>query len=127
MSETRTYPPLSPLRTGIAGRCPRCGRGPLFEGYLTPAAACTVCGLDYAAFDSADGPAIIIMLVVGFAVMAAALGVEVAYQPPYWVHALLWLPLIVILPLALLRPLKGVFLSGQYSANAAEGHLADKD
>lgn len=124
MSRSSQYPPLSPVRTGMAGRCPRCGQGRLFNGYLSPASECEACGLDYSALDAADGPAIIIMLLVGFAVMAAALAVEVAYEPPYWVHAVLWLPLIVALPLALLRPLKGMFLAGQYRSNAAEGRLS---
>ena len=127
MSETDRFPPLSPVLTGAAGRCPRCGKGHLFAGFLTPADRCGACDLDYADLDAADGPAIIIMLVVGFAVMAVALVVEVAYQPPYWVHAALWLPTIVIVPLALLRPLKGIFLASQYRANAAEGRLASGD
>jgi uncharacterized protein (DUF983 family) len=125
MSNSYRYPPLSPVRTGLAGRCPRCGQGNMFDGFLTIAKSCRACGLDFSPFDSADGPAVIIMLVVGFAVMGAALAVEVAWEPPYWVHAVLWGPLIVALPLALLRPLKGIFLAGQYRANASEGRLAD--
>lgn len=127
MARNYQYPQLSPVSTGVAGRCPLCGQGKLFDGYLTTAKACKACGLDYAAFDSGDGPAVIIILLVGFIVMGAALMVEVAYEPPYWVHALLWLPPIIILPLASLRPMKGVFLAGQYRSNASEGRLSGGD
>ncbi|MEG0819510.1 MAG: DUF983 domain-containing protein, partial [Brevundimonas sp.] len=50
------YPPLSPLKTGVRCRCPRCGVGPLFQGYLTIRKECTNCGLDYSFADPADGP-----------------------------------------------------------------------
>jgi len=125
MTRTHQFPPLSPLRTGVFGRCPRCGQGRLFDGYLTVAKGCTVCELDYGEFDSGDGPAVLIILVVGFIVMGLALVVDVAYSPPYWVHAALWLPLILILSLGSLRPLKGLFLASQFRTNAREGRLAD--
>ena len=51
------YPPVSPLKAGLACRCPRCGRGKLFSGYLTVGAPCGVCGLDLSDHDSGDGPA----------------------------------------------------------------------
>lgn len=127
MTGAYDYPALTPASTGIPGRCPRCGQGRLFDGYLTTAKGCQVCKLDYATFDSGDGPAVLIILFVGFIVMGAALLVEVAYEPSYWVHAVLWLPLIIGLPLAMLRPMKGVFLAGQYHNSAAEGRLAESE
>ncbi len=127
MTSKPQYPPLSPLHTGVLGRCPRCGQGRFFDGYLTVARGCSVCELDYSEFDSGDGPAVFIILVVGFIVMGSALVVDVAYSPPYWVHAVLWLPLILILSLGTLRPLKGVFLASQFRTNAREGRLANGD
>lgn len=126
MTQQAYYPPLSPVSTGVRGRCPRCGRGKLFSGYLDTAKACNVCGLDYAFFDSGDGPAVFIILIAGFVVVGLALMVEVAYQPPYWVHAALWLPLVLILTLGLLRPMKGVLLNQQYQTKAAEGRRASE-
>ena len=125
MTQSYQYPQLSPLSTGLAGRCPRCGQGRLFSGYLTPAKTCQSCQYDLAKLDSGDGPAVIIILLVGFIVLAAVLVVEVAYEPAYWVHAVLWLPLIIGLPLILLRPMKGLFLTSQYRAKAHEGRLDD--
>ena len=112
---------------GLAGRCPRCGQGALFEGFLKVAPSCAQCGQDFAAADSADGPAFFVMSFAGFVVVLAALVVEVAYQPPYWVHAVLWVPLILALTLLPLRPVKGLLIALQFHHRAAEGRLAGGD
>ena len=117
------YPPISPFWAGIRSKCPRCGRGKLFKGFLDIQERCNVCGLDYDFVDAGDGPAIFIILIVGFFVSAGALGVEMAYHPPYWVHAVLWVPAILILPLLLLRPFKAVLVAIQYQNQAREGQL----
>jgi uncharacterized protein (DUF983 family) len=114
-------------RRGLAGRCPRCGQGALFEGFLTVAPRCAHCGQDFAAADSADGPAFFVMSFAGFVVVLAALVVEVVYQPPYWLHALLWIPLILALTILPLRPAKGLLIALQFHHKAAEGRLAGGD
>ena len=116
----------SPYTTGLAGQCPRCGEGKLFEGFLKVRPSCSACGLDFSFADSADGPAVFIMLIAGFSVLGAALYVEIAYEPPIWVHMMIWLPLAVIVCLALLRPMKGLAVSLQYAHKAEEGRF-DKD
>lgn len=118
-------PAVSPVSAGLRGCCPRCGRGRLFAGYLALAPSCEECGLDYGFADSADGPAVFIMLIVGFIVVGAALVTEVKYQPPVWLHLLLWLPLTLVLSLVLLRPLKGLAVALQYRNKAAEGRRED--
>ena len=110
-------------RAALLGRCPRCGEGKLFAGYLTLAKSCAACGLDYAMFDPGDGPAVFVILIVGFLVSGSALIVEVKYQPPYWVHAVLWLPAIVILSFVLLRLVKAILMVLQYKHRAGEGRL----
>jgi uncharacterized protein (DUF983 family) len=117
------YPPLSPSSTGLHGRCPRCGEGRLFSGFLTLAPRCSNCGLDYAFSDAGDGPAVFVMLIVGFIVAFLALYVEFTFQPPFWLHALLWIPLIIVLGLGTLRPLKGLMIAIQYKHKAEEGRL----
>jgi uncharacterized protein (DUF983 family) len=112
------------LWAGITGHCPNCGRGKLFAGYLALASRCNVCGLDYDFADSGDGPAVFVILVTGFIVVGAALIVEVLYSPPYWVHALAWGSLSIILPLVLLRSFKGVLIALQFKHKAEEGKLA---
>jgi len=56
-------------------------------------------------------------------VVALALIVEFAYQPPFWLHALLWGPLILVVTLAPLRMIKGLLIALQYHHKAAEGRL----
>lgn len=125
MDQTPYYPPVSPLSSGIKGRCPRCGSGKLFKGFLTPAEKCNACDLDFAFGDAGDGPAVFIILIVGFIVVGLAMWVEISYRPDYWIHAVLWLPLIVGLSLGLLRPAKGILICQQYARDAQEGRLSD--
>lgn len=112
---------------GIACRCPRCGRGKLYQGFLTLRPACERCGLDYAFMDSGDGPAVFVILIAGFIVVAAALIVEVKYQPPFWVHAMLWIPLVLAVTLWPLRAVKSLLIALQFHHKAAEGRLIDRE
>jgi uncharacterized protein (DUF983 family) len=106
---------------GIACKCPRCGKGKLFAGFLTLRPSCDRCELDYAFTDAGDGPAVFIILIAGFIVVGSALIVEVKYQPPYWVHAALWIPLILAATLWPLRAMKSLMIGLQFHHNAAEG------
>ena len=115
--------PTRPGRLSLLGRCPRCGRGHLFNGFLTVAAKCEVCGLDLSFVNSDDGPAVFVVMIVGFVVVGLALYVEFAYGPPYWIHAMLWVPLVIGLSLGLLRTLKGWLIAQQYRHHAAEGRI----
>jgi uncharacterized protein (DUF983 family) len=115
------YPDISPLRTGIAGKCPRCGRGDLFQGYLAMANGCRSCGLSYDFADGGDGASWFVMLFVCVAGVGSILCVEAAYSPSYWVHGLIAVPTLVFLPLLLLRPVKGVLINQQWKTDAREG------
>ncbi len=117
--------PPSTFRTALLGRCPRCGKGPLFNGYLKVALRCPACGLDYSIFDPGDGPAVFVILIVGAIVAGGALFVEFTWQPPYWVHAAIWLPAIIVLSFSLLRLAKSTLLVLQYKHQAREGRLAE--
>jgi uncharacterized protein (DUF983 family) len=119
--------PPNPILAGLAGRCPRCGKGKMFSGFLRLKPACEACGLDYSFVDAGDGPAVFVILIAGFIVVGAALIVETLYQPPFWLHAAMWLPLILITTLAPLRALKGVLIALQYHHKAAEGRLERRD
>lgn len=116
---------VNPIIAGIKGRCPRCGKGALFNGFIDLSDHCSHCDLDYDFADSGDGPAVFIMLIVGFLIVGLAIYVEVNYRPDYWVHAVLWLPSILIFSAGLLRPFKGVLVCLQYSNDAREGRLSD--
>jgi len=108
------------IHAGLRCRCPRCGKGKLFAGFLTLQPRCEECGLDYGFADSGDGPAVFIMFLAGFIVVGAALVMEAVYHPPYWVHAALWLPLILIVTLGPLRPMKGLMIALQHYHKAGE-------
>ncbi|HWV52626.1 DUF983 domain-containing protein [Pseudorhodoplanes sp.] len=113
----------SALATALTCRCPHCGKGKLFQGFLSLRPRCEVCGLDYNFIDAGDGPAVFVILGAGFIVVFAALIVEVVYQPAFWVHALLWLPLILATTLLPLRPIKALLIALQYRNKAAEGRI----
>jgi len=122
MNDKASPTPL-PIGRGLLGRCPACGQGRLFQGFLTLRPACEKCGLDYGFADAGDGPAVFVILIGGAIVVFAALLTEVVYQPPYWLHAALWLPLILIVTLLPLRMVKGLLIALQYHHKAAEGRL----
>lgn len=111
---------------GLACRCPRCGEGKLYAGFLSLSPNCSACGLDYAFIDSGDGPAVFIILIAGAIVVGAALIVEVKYQPPFWVHAALWGPLILATTLLPLRSMKALLIALQFHHKAREGRLVDR-
>jgi uncharacterized protein (DUF983 family) len=111
------------IRAGLSCRCPRCGKGKLYTGFLTLRPRCDVCGLNYSFADAGDGPAVFIMFFAGFIVVGAALVTEALYQPPYWVHAALWIPLIFILTLGPLRPAKGLMIALQFYHKAEEHRI----
>ena len=112
---------------GLACKCPRCGRGKLYGGVLTLRPRCEACGLDFAFIDTGDGPAVFIIMLAGAIVVGCALIVEVKYQPPFWLHAALWLPLILATTLLPLRAMKSLLIALQYHHKAAEGRLIDRE
>ena len=119
---TPAPPPASAIVTGLLCRCPRCGQGKLFKGYLKVAESCTVCGLDLKFADSGDGPAIFVIFLVSPIIIILALIVGAVFNPPPYVHLMLWIPATIVLSLALLPPFKGVLVTLQYRHDAHEGH-----
>ena len=113
----------SPLVAALLCRCPRCGRAPLFTGYLKVRAACPVCGLDLGFAESGDGPAIFIIFIVGFLIMALAALVETMFHPAPYIHLVLWIHATIVLSMLLLRPFKAFMVAMLYRNDAREGRL----
>lgn len=113
------------MLAGLAGRCPQCGEGHLFNGFLTVSVACEACGLDLAAADPGDGASVFVILVVGIVIGFAMLFTEFTLQPPVWVHVVVWMPLTGILCLGLMRPFKGVLLALQFHNHASQARNDD--
>ncbi|GGC58465.1 DUF983 domain-containing protein [Chelatococcus reniformis] len=118
------WPVLSPLQTGLRGRCPRCGEGRLFHGFLNLRDTCDVCGLDYRFADPADGPAFFVMMFACIPSVVFALWVETQFEPTLWVHLVTSLPVLLITCIPPLRPLKGWLVASQFFYKAEEGRLA---
>lgn len=123
MQEKSGYPEVEPFQAGLRGRCPRCGQGKLFKGFLSLEESCSSCGLDFDFADSGDGPAVFVMFIVGFIVVALVFWVEFSFRPPIWLHIVIWFPLTVLLAAGSLRPLKGAMIALQYRHSAREGRL----
>lgn len=116
-------PQADATSAGLSGRCPRCGEGKLFNGFLTLAPRCSNCDLDYKFADSGDGPAVFVILIAGFIIVGLLLWTEINYEPPFWVHLVIFLPLTLVVCLGMLRPLKGVMIALQYRNKAEQGRL----
>jgi uncharacterized protein (DUF983 family) len=113
-------PQISILQAALRCRCPRCGKGKLFTGLLTLQPACPVCGLDFGQADTGDAGAVIVIIVLGAFVLVMAFWVEFRFNPPLWVHAILWPA--VTLPLAVLitRPMKAALVAVQFRTRPNE-------
>ncbi len=111
---------VSPFRVGLRCRCPRCGAAPLYEGLLTVRERCDVCQLDLRAQDSGDGPAVFVILILGFVVVGLAAVLEIKFSPPLWVHAVLWPGVITGGAIFLLRILKATLIALQFRHRATD-------
>jgi uncharacterized protein (DUF983 family) len=117
------WPKLDPLRTGPFGRCPRCGRGSIFAGFLKIRAECEVCGLDYGFAEPADGPAFFVQMFTCLPAVIWTLVLEIMASPPLWLHLATSLPLLLVTCILPLRPLKGWLVASQFYFKAREGRL----
>lgn len=119
------YPPVSPYAAGLACKCPRCGQGKLFKGYLALGERCAACGLDYAKADPGDGPAVFVIFIVGFIAVALAFVLRFVFFAPIFVAFLISGGVAVALILAMIRPLKATMIALQYRHKAAEGRIEE--
>ena len=114
---------VSPLYAAFLARCPRCGKGPLFKNVLELRPKCERCGLDYRFIDTGDGPAVFAIFILGFLILGLALYVEFTFEPPVWVHVVLWGLATPLIALVLLRFLKAMLIVLQYRNKAEEGRF----
>jgi uncharacterized protein (DUF983 family) len=101
-------------------RCPRCGKGRLFSGLLQVRPACSVCGLDFSRLDVGDGFVVPILMVLGFGIVGGAIWVDFTFNPPLWLHAVIWPPVTLVLAVAMTRYLKSFLAVQQYRVRRAE-------
>jgi uncharacterized protein (DUF983 family) len=103
--------------------CPRCGNGRLFDGFLALKPSCQSCGLSYDFADAGDGPAVFVILGAGAVMAALILWADATFEPPMWLLGLIFVPLTLVVCLAMLRPLKAALIHRQYATRAAQGRL----
>lgn len=120
-SPTAAAPP-SPVATGLAGRCPRCGKGGLFDGFLKLKPRCPVCDLDLSKADTGDGPAFFASFIGGMVLLAVGVWMQASYEPSFWAYAIL-LVVGTLLIVGLIRPLKGLLTALQFSNQAEQGRF----
>ena len=109
------YRPPVPVHTAaLLCRCPRCGQGKLYDGLLSVAASCARCGLDLRAQDAGDGPAAFVVLILGAVSVALAILIEAKFEPPAWIHLVLWPPFVIGGGILLMRHLKAGMIALQY-------------
>ena len=114
MSSTRTGKAGLYLLRGFLGRCPACGEGHLFRAFVKVGDACEKCGEPFHHHRADDFPAYLTIVLVGHLVVPLAMYVEIAFTPNYWAHAAIWLPMVLVLSLGLLQPLKGLIVAMQW-------------
>ncbi|MCC7428794.1 MAG: DUF983 domain-containing protein [Alphaproteobacteria bacterium] len=114
------HPPVAIAAAAFGCRCPRCGKGKLFQGLLKVRPACAVCGLDLGQHDAGDGPAVFAILILGAIMVIGVFIVEFRYQPPFWVHALVWPALLLPSTILLMRVLKAGLVALQYRHRRSE-------
>jgi uncharacterized protein (DUF983 family) len=105
----------SAIKRGFRGRCPRCGEGKLFRAFLKVDDHCSVCDLDFTPHRADDLPAYLVIIIVGHIVVPTALLIETDYSPPVWLQLAIYLPLTLVLSLALLQPVKGAVVGMQWA------------
>lgn len=111
----------SVMRVGFTSCCPRCGEGRLYKSVLKPADKCLHCNLDFNFIETGDGPAVFVILIIGFLVTALAMALQVSVSPPLWVHMVIWTPLIIVLAIMGLQFSKSIMITLQYQTRAEQG------
>ena len=108
-----TLPPLpTMLKRGLFCTCPACGKAKLFNGFLRVAKQCSACGTDFSQIRADDAPPYFTIFATGHIVVPLMLWLERAETPPLWVHSAIFLPLTVVLAMAMIRPIKGATIGG---------------
>ena len=110
----------SPVPSGFRGRCPECGEGKLFQGFLKFATHCDKCGADFSNEDAGDGPTVFVIFIVGIFIVPMALAFQLIFDASTFLTLLIWIPIIIGACLVLLRLLRGVMFNLAWANKARE-------
>ena len=103
------------MKRGALCRCPRCGQGRIFERYLKVRPVCETCGEELFHHRADDAPPYFTILILGHVLISVVLGVEAAFEPPLWLHMVMWIPFSTLLALLMLPPIKGALVGLQWA------------
>lgn len=120
-------PEPAPLPAAFKGLCPRCGAPGLFKGWLAFADRCPACGLDYPRFNVGDGPAALLVLLLGAIVVGAAITIQLTLGPPIWLQLILWVPVTIAAVIGALRVAKAALLGSEYRTAVRGGRITPGD
>jgi uncharacterized protein (DUF983 family) len=116
---------VSPVAAGLKCRCPNCGEGRVFQGYLKFKERCEACDADLTVADTGDGASFFVMFVALIFIAPTAMFVELAFSPPRWVHLIVWPPIIVVFCMILLRPFKATLFALQWKHKAGQAQIEE--
>lgn len=108
--------PLRPaMLAGWRRRCPNCGDGAMFSGYLKVADSCPVCGQELHHHRADDGPAYLTILIVGHLMAPVMILMFETWRPDPWIMATTLIIGCVALCLYLLPRIKGAIVALQWA------------
>jgi uncharacterized protein (DUF983 family) len=114
------------IKRGLVCKCPRCGNGNLFRAFTKPVDNCSVCAEDFTPQRADDLPAYLVVTIVGHIVLGGFLATEMLTELEGWTHLAIWVPITIIMSLALLQPIKGGVIALQW-ANYMHGFGGEDD
>ena len=98
---------MAAIGRGLTGRCPACGKGRIFNGFLKVVPICAACDAPLGLARADDAPPYFTILLVGHIVVPLMVFLERSHQPPQWLMTAIFVPLTLVLALGFLRPIKG--------------------
>jgi uncharacterized protein (DUF983 family) len=116
---------VSPISAGLRCRCPNCGEGQLFRGFLKFKDRCDACEADLTIADVGDGASFFVMWIALIIVVPAAMVFELLASPPTWIHFILWPPITIVVCMFLLRPFKATLFALQWKHKAGEAKFEE--
>lgn len=108
------------IRRGALGRCPKCGLGNLFLGFLTVRQNCPVCREGFAEYRAADGPAFLTITVVGILMIPTIGAFFLLFRPDPLAMAVTLSAVLILLSLFMLRVSKGAIVGYLWATGAKD-------
>ncbi len=105
----------SAMWRGAKGQCPACGTGRMFDKYLKVTHSCSECNEELHHHEADDAPPYFTILILGHLLIPVVIAVERVFTPPLWLHAAIWVPIILLLSLILLQITKGAIVGLQWA------------